>query len=132
MIPLADIDEVWPRIAAAAEELLAQDEYGVEDLKRDCREDRALCFANEDGVMVVTLGPNRAKGDLEMCVWLVVSTRGGPGVTEEYMPAVESLASQLGASRVVFHTRRPGWQRKLDCRWRLRSMTFVMELGHGQ
>jgi len=130
MIPIADIDEVWPAIEEKALAVMASDEYGPEDLKSDCREGRALCFATAEGVMVVTLGPNRARKDLEMCVWLAVAL-DGEGLTAKYMPEIESLAHQLGASRVVFHTRRPGWSRHLDSRWRLRSITYEMELANG-
>jgi hypothetical protein len=131
MIPLADIDLVWPSIAAVAEEMLVDDLYGPEEIKAACREGRALCFANEDGVMVATLTANPAKKDNELCVWLAVSLRAAGGVTRDYLPAIESLAGQLGARRVVFHTRRRGWQRLLDCRWRLRSTTYVMDLSDG-
>jgi hypothetical protein len=131
MIVLADIDMVWPSIATVAEEMLADDLYGPEEIKAACREDRAMCFANEDGVLVVTLTVHPRRRDLEMCVWLAVSLRQAGGVTRDYLPEIESLARQLGARRVVFHTRRRGWQRMLDSRWRLRSTTYVMELNDG-
>ena len=131
MIPLADIDVVWPSIAAVAEPMLADDLYGAEEIKAACRDDRAMCFANDDGVLVVTLTPHPRKRDLEMCVWLAVSLRASGGVTRDYLPGIESLARQLGARRVVFHTRRHGWARVLDCRWRPRSTTWEMELSDG-
>jgi hypothetical protein len=88
-------------------------------------------FASDDGVVIVTLMPNRAKQDLELCVVLAVST-GPHGAYEAYLPEIEQIARDLGAARIVFYTRRRGWERRLGPDWSLRSISYVREVGDGR
>jgi hypothetical protein len=130
MLALADIDTVWPRVAAAARPLIDDGSVTVENVMDECRAGRALCFASADGVAIVTLQPNRAKQDLELCVVLAVST-GPHGVVETYLPEIESIARDLGANRLVFYTKRRGWERALGAGWRLRTVAYELEVSHG-
>lgn len=127
MLGLADIDQEWPRIAALAERALAGDDFTPDNLRLECREGRALCFASSDGVVVVTLIPNRLRGDLELVVLLAASV-GPHGAVEAYLPEVEQVARDLGAARVVFRSRRRGWLRRPPPGFTLREVTYVCEV----
>ncbi len=128
---LVDIDTVWPAIASRAARVLDESDATGDNVREECREGRALCFVCEDGVLVVTLIPNRIRSDFELFVWLAVSW-GEPGVVERHDRAIDEIAQELGASRVKFCTRRRGWEKRLGPNWRLASITYEREVGdHG-
>ncbi len=126
-----DVDAIWNRIKTAAERVIDGDDATSEDITRECREGRALCFASVNGVVIATLLPNRLRNDLELFVWLAVSW-SGHGAFERCEPEIDTIARELGATRVVFHTRRRGWDGKLGERWRLRHVAYVKELCDGK
>jgi hypothetical protein len=130
MLGLADFDEQWPRMAEVARSIIDDGSLTVENVRDECRAGRALCFASADGVAVVTLVPNRATQGLELCVLLAVSI-GPHGAVEAYLPELEQVARDLGADRMVFYTRRRGWERRLDAAWRLRHVAYEREIRHG-
>lgn len=123
-----DLDALWPVIGPVAEPLLEQTDCKADDLRKECREGRAMCLAHGDEVVVVTLVPNRWHNDLEMVVWLAVTVSTDGRAFERRWPEVEGIARQLGAARVVFHSRRRGWERKLPSGWRLRSVSYEHEV----
>lgn len=128
---LVEIDAIWSKIATMAASVIDGDDASSEDIRRECREGRALCFASVNGVVIATLVPNRLRNDLELFVWLAVSW-SGHGAFERCESEIDTIARELGASRVVFHTRRRGWEGKLGERWRLRHVAYVKELTDGQ
>lgn len=130
MLGLADVDAVWPRIEAVANSLIDDGTLTVENVKDECRAGRSLCFASVDGVVICTLLPNRAKQDSELCVVLAASI-GPHGATQAYLPEIEQIARDLGAARIVFYTKRRGWERKLSAGWSLRHVAYVREVGDG-
>lgn len=127
MLRPSDIDAEWPRIGALAEQVLAGDDYSPDNLRQECRDGHALAFASSDGVVVVTLIPNRLRNDLELVVLLAASV-GPHGAVEAYLPEIEQVARDLGAARIVFRSRRLGWQRHLPAGWQLREVTYVCEV----
>jgi hypothetical protein len=131
VVELADIDEVWPEVAAAAERVLDGADFTAEDIARECREGRALCFfASGEGLLIAKLNPNRRHNDLELVVWLAVSL-GPHGAMDKYLPDMDELARRLGAERIVFSTFRNGFVRRPPAGWRIREMTFEREVSHG-
>lgn len=131
MLRPADIDDYWDRIEAVAHTVVDDGTLTAENVRDECREGRSLCFASDEGVAIVTLLPNRAKNDLELCVVLAVST-GPHGAYEAYLPEIDQIARDLGAARIVFFTRRRGWERKLGSDWSLRSISYVREVTNGR
>ncbi len=127
MLGLSDFDREWPRVEAVAHRLIDDGSITVENVRDECRAGRSLCFASADAVVVVTLLPNRAKQDLELCVVLAVSI-GPHGAYEAYLSEIEQLARDLGAARVVFYTRRRGWERRLGAGWTLRNVCYEREV----
>lgn len=123
-----EVEEIWEKIAPIAARVIDGDDATSEDIRRECREERALCFASVNGVVIATLLPNRLRNDLELFVWLAVSW-SGHGAFERCESEIDTIARELGAARVVFHTRRRGWDEKLGERWRLRHVAYVKELG---
>lgn len=127
MIPV-DIEQIWPAIRPLAEKVIRGDDATEMDIFRECQAGRAMCLACEDGFVIVTLVPAKFESELELVVWLAVST-GPNGAFERQEPNVDSIARELGAKTVVFHTRRKGWEKKLSKEWKLRSITYVKEVG---
>ncbi len=127
MLGLSDIDEVWPRIEAVAHTAIDGDDLTAENIREECRAGRALCFASSDRALICTLVPNRIRNDLELVVLLAASV-GPHGAYEEHLPEVDEICRDLGASRVVFYSRRRGWERKLGAGWSLRHVAYVREV----
>lgn len=127
-LELADIDDVWDRVAPLAQRVLDGAAFTADDLARECREGRALCFyASGWGLVVCKLLPNRRHNDLELEVWLAVSF-GPHQAVEQFTPEIEEIARRLQAKRVVFSTFRPGWMRHPPDGWKMREMTFEREV----
>ena len=113
---LADIDAEWHRIAPLVHGVDPRDNVG-EDLRRDCREGRALCLISDDGALVVNLQPDRyGTGDLELFVRMAASW-SQRGTIQRNEAHLDAIARDLGAKRLVFHTRRPGMHRVLMPEW---------------
>lgn len=130
-LELADVDLVLPYYRREAERALDGGPYTPDDLARECREGRALCFyASGWGLVICCLTPNRRHGDLELEVWLGVSE--GPGsALDEFTPEFEVIARRMGAKRIVFATMRPGFMRRPPAGWTLREMVFEREVANG-
>ena len=127
-LELADVDQVLPTVRAAAERALDGGAFTPDDLAAECREGRALCFyASNWGLVIARLSPNRRHGDLELEVWLAVST-GPSGAIDEFTPELEIIARRMQAKRIVFATMRPGFMRRPPAGWALREMTFEREV----
>lgn len=120
---LADVDAEWHRIGPLVEGVDPRDNAG-EDLRRDCREGRALCLISSDGVMVVSLQPDRyGTGDLELFVRMAASW-GERGTIQRNEAHLDAIARELGAKRLVFHTQRPGMHKVLMPEWSVAYTVF--------
>lgn len=120
---LADIDAEWHRVGPLVFGVDPCDNAG-DDLRRDCREGRALCLISNDGVLVLSLQPDRyGSGDLELFVRLAASwsERGSIQRNEAHLDAI---ARELGARKIVFHTLRPGMCKVLLPEWKVRYTAF--------
>lgn len=127
-LELADADLLLPHYRGEAERALDGGAYTPDDLARECREGRALCFyASGWGLVICCLSPNRRHNDLELEVWLAVST-GPDGAIDTFTPELEIIARRLGASRIVFASMRPGFMRRPPAGWTLREVTFEREV----
>ncbi len=124
---LTDISLVWPEIRVKAEKALDGGNISADNMYRECLRGRALCFSSDDGVIIVALDPNEYKNDFELLVLLAVGW-GKHGAFDRNQKHVDQIARDLGASRVVFTTRRKGWERRLGPEWSLRSVTYVKEV----
>jgi hypothetical protein len=127
---LAPFPAVWPRIARHMSEMLLPHE--IDKIADACLDGSALVFANEEGVLILTLQVH--EGEFELLVWAAVAT--GEHVLERYLPFVEGVAKELGAHRIAFQPRRHGWARRLrgsGSEWTLRHDGFyVREVEHGR
>lgn len=120
---LADIDVEWHRIGPLVAGVDPRDNAG-EDLRRDCREGRALCLISGDGVMVVHLQPDRyGTGDLELFVRMAASW-SERGTIQRNEAHLDAIARELGAKRLVFHTLRPGIHKVLMPEWSVAYTVF--------
>lgn len=120
---IVEIDEIWPRIAHLVTGVDPSDNAG-DDLRRDCREGRALCLTSDDGVLVIELLPSRdGSGDLDLFVRLAVSD-GERGAIQRNDAHLDAIARDLGAKRLVFHTLRSGMHKVLSPNWHVRHTVF--------
>lgn len=124
---IVDIDAEWPRIEHMAVGVDPMDN-AAEDLRRDCREGRALCLMSDDGLLVVSLQPDRyGSGDLELFVRLAVSC-GERGSIQRNEAHLDAIAQELGAKKLVFHTLRPGMHKVLTPTWNVRYTAFERQV----
>ena len=120
---IVDIDESWPFVGPLVTGLDPSDNAG-DDLRRDCREGRALCLTSDDGVLVISLHPDRyGSGILELFVRIGVSS-GEPGAIQRNDAHLDAIARELGAKRLVFHTLRSGMHKVLNPNWKVRHTVF--------
>lgn len=97
----------------------------IAEIKAQCEQNRALCLACDDGMMVVDLRPGPE--GLELFVWLAVAFRYG--AYERQDAALDAIGRDLGASTVAFVSRRRGWARRLGPEWQRRGTTeFVRQI----
>lgn len=118
MMHLAEIDDVWPRIAAVVWKMMAPHE--VERMVESCRFGSALVLTCEEGAVIVTL--RQPEDGLEMLIWAAVGR--GKGLTGKYIPALQQVAREVGAHRITFKPHRRGWPRLLrllGANWRMRA-----------
>ena len=115
-------DEVQSFIISRAPRFVDQDD--LDALVKDVREERSFAFRSEDTVVILALKP--VHGRLDLFVQLAVSSRGD-GAVSTYLPFVEKVARDLGAKKVRFRSKRPGWFRRLDARWRVSHVEFEMD-----
>jgi len=111
---LVQLDEVWPRYATRAvrsRATMATLEWVIEQ----CHRGRAVCLECDEGMVIMTTGPmphgTRAK------VLLAVSS-GKPGALQRRERDLVTVARDIGAAEVSFHTDRPrAWRRMLGPQW---------------
>lgn len=124
---LADIDAEWHRIGPLVEGVDPRDNAG-HDLRRCCREGSALCLISRDGVLVVSLNPDRyGTGELELFVRLAASWSAS-GAIQRNDAHLDAIAKDMGAVRIVFQTRRPGMTKVLMPEWRMMFTTFERDV----
>jgi hypothetical protein len=123
---LVDADAEWGWIGPLVAGVDPCDNDG-EDLRACCRRGEALCFACGDGVVVASLVPDRYGPGLELFVRMAVS-KGSSGALQRNDEHLDAIARELGASKIVFYTQRPGMAKILGQNWRLRYTAFEREV----
>jgi hypothetical protein len=124
---IADVDDDWLKIAPMVIDVDPSDNAG-EDLRRECREGRALCLTSDDGLVVINLQPDRyGSGDLELFVRMAVSN-GEPGAIQRNDAHLDAIARDMGAKRLVFQTLRPGMHKVLNPMWKVRHTVFERDV----
>lgn len=126
---IADIDVHWEWIGPLVAGVDPSDNAG-DDLRASCHEGRALCLISDDGLLVVSLQPSRyGNGELDLFVRMAVS-RGERGSIQRNDAHLDAIANELRATRLVFHTRRPGMHKVLNPEWSV-SYTAFERAVHG-
>ena len=104
------------------------DPEDLESIVEDVREKRSFAFRSEDTVVVLALKP--LHGRLDLFVQLAVSSLSD-GAVSTYLPFVEKVARDLKATKVRFRSRRRGWTKALDARWRLSHVEYELDVSDG-
>ncbi len=126
---IADIDVHWEWIGPLVAGVDPSDNAG-DDLRASCHEGRALCLISDDGLLIVELQPSRyGNGELDLFVRMAVS-RGERGSIQRNDAHLDAIANELRATRLVFHTRRPGMHKVLNPEWSV-SYTAFERAVHG-
>lgn len=82
-------------------------------------------FGFPGGRALLQLRPTAAL-ELELLVWLVISS-GPPGTYKRYVNDLKRIGLDLGARRIVFYSKRRGWQR-VAREWQRQGDRFSLEL----
>lgn len=128
---IADIDAEWHRIGPVVIGIDPMDNAG-DDLRRCCRENRALCLVSEaDGVLVVSLEPDRY-GLGEPDLFVRIAAAWGPrGSIQRNEAHLDAIARDMGATRIVCQSARPGMAKALGPNWATRYTVFERPV-HGK
>ena len=89
----------------------------LREIQAQCEQERAVCLACEDGMLVVDLRPG-AEG-LELFVWIAIAFKHG--AFERQDAALDLIGRDLGAQTIAFIARRKGWARRLGPEWQRRG-----------
>ena len=122
-----DIDAVWEDFSRLAGPAMADEDDGPEDIRRACKADQAWLFGNEDCYLVLQYQLRPATARMQLLVWLAVS-RGARGCIARNLQFVEDMARRLGASRLLFKTRRKGFDRAMPRGWTADHIIWTREL----
>lgn len=128
---IADIDDVWPRIATRAQRCRSDPAF-LRDLRCRCHAGGdAVCLQAPEGVVIMSACATE-DGHLQAHVLLAVSC-AKPGAFRREEEAMLAVARDLGASELCFQTDRRGWARMLGPAWREHDGTFIRNTGanHG-
>lgn len=127
---LAEIDAEWHRIGPLVAGIDPRDNAG-DDLRRCCREGKALCLISGDGFLVVSLETDAyGTGELELYVRMAASW-GARGTIQRNDAHLDAIARELGAERLVFRTLRPGMHKVLNPEWSVRYTEFARAVNDG-
>lgn len=85
----------------------------IAEIQAKCDSGAAGCLTNEDGIVVIEL--RALATTLELFVWLALASKHGAFIRQ--LPALLSIASELGASTLAFQSTRRGWARRLGPEW---------------
>lgn len=120
---ITDVDAEWGWVGPLVAGVDPGDNAG-DDLRRACRDRRALCLTSDDGVLVISLQPDRhGSGELELFIRLAAS-KSERGSIQRNDAFLDAIASELGATRLVFHTFRPGMHKVLNPEWKVSYTVF--------
>lgn len=120
---IVDIDEFWPRIGPLVLGVDPSDNAG-DDLRRCCRRGEALCLLSDDGLVVVNAQLNRyGTGEVELFIRMAVSSNEA-GTIQRNEAHLDAIAKDMGATRLVFQTLRPGMHKVLNPEWQVRHTVF--------
>lgn len=124
------LDWVRPALTALYARLpRAEDE--TEGVIADCIEGRAGFFlGEEEGALVVLCDSKSERG--EPVLWVHAAIARGAGNVDRYLPAIEFIARDRGATEIRMSSPRKGWLR--NPHWRVHDIVFyrpVQGVNHG-
>lgn len=122
----ADIRREWPRIRGAVAAILAGDGETPEEVYAECRFGHAQLYTCPEGFVVLKKYRREDNGRPELLLWLAQGAGGG--LTPRYLPQLEQIARDVGAATLALRTRRRGFERLLDPRWRLRAVEYQLDI----
>ncbi len=122
----ADIRREWPRIRQEVAAILAGDDEPPEELYAECRFGRAQLYTCPEGFVVLKKYRREDNGRPELLLWMAQGAGGG--LLRRYLPQLEQIARDTGAATLAFRTRRRGFERLLDQRWRLRAVEYQLDI----
>lgn len=119
---IVDAGENWGWIGPLVEGVDPSDNAG-HGLRQDCESGTALCLVSDDGLLVLELQPDRNGNGLELFVRMTVA-RGAKGTIQRNDAHLDAIAREMGATKIVFQTYRPGMRKLLSPDWRVQYTTF--------
>lgn len=127
-LQLIDVEVVWPLLERAATRYVVDGrKETVDNIRQECINKKALCFASRDGAVVLSLTPNRNGKEFDL--WVLLAVGWGPcGVVERNESWLIKTARELDASRIVFKTIRKGWSKILNPNWRYEDGKYIREV----
>lgn len=123
------ITGIWPLIQDQVAAIMDGENITPDEIRLECEAGNAACFASKDGVVIVRHEAiPRGDGKTQLFIVLGVSMTAEHGAYRRQRDALDQIARDLGASRIVFNTSRIGWARLLEDGWRVAHVQWVRDL----
>lgn len=127
----AHIREHWDQIKEAVADILRGEDERPEDIYAAVLFREAHLYLNDEGFAVLRKSLNPYTRKHELMVWLVHAFKHGVEL-DFYYDELLRLARESDCVRVVFNSKRKGWERVLKApKWSKAMTTFQMEVPHG-
>ncbi len=108
---LCSIDDHWSEVerglAVVARKAPSPTNRTPEQLRKACHERRAFFFKVPEGFFILRLRSNPVRVHIE------TAYGQGRDLLQRYIPHIENLAREIGATALTLHSTRPGYRRVL-------------------
>ncbi len=115
MLQSGNIRAYWNTIKPYIDKIADGFDYISEDVYVACIQGQAHLYVSDYGFMVLQQMPIPFTNDSQIFVWVLSKWKDKPGAIRNNIEDLKELAKSVGAKRVTFGTKRPGFPRLLKC-----------------
>lgn len=124
MLVVTDIRHVWGDIREKIQQCLQGQDLTAEELYHWCRAGKATLLMGDTAFFIVQASQNAHTDQME---FIVIVGYGEGEVVTKYQDYLKEMAQRAGCSKMVFVSRRKGFERKLTPEWKLKFSLYEME-----
>lgn len=125
MLVPTDIRYVWSDIKDRVTECLAGQDMTPEEIYHMCRSGNATLMMAPDGLAVFQVQESPSDGDLRL---VCLIGHGEGEAMSKYLEQGVDLAQRAGCSKLMFISKRIGFERKLGPKWKRKYTMYEMEV----
>ncbi len=120
------IREAWARVKPRLEEIRKKYDTNwlPEDVYAECLKETAFLYEGPEGFIILVPQDDEYSLEKELLIWIVWGN--GADLQEKYLPQIEKLAKELGATSLVMRSPRTGFIKKGY--WDIALITYKRQL----